>query len=444
MPIDSYPGTTVQSGTYVFRSGERELFHIVDTPGFQEPRRVLAWLQERARNPGERVAAVRAFVAEFAVGERFRDEVELLRPILDGAGILYVVDASSPFQPANEAEMEVLRWTGQPGMALLNRIRERDHAAEWRPILEQFFNIVREFDAHGAAFDDRIALLRGFGELRESWRPPVEAAIVAMQEEWRDRARRAARELADLMVDALSHVGRQPLPDGADAGAARTELESTYREHLRDRERQARDAVERIYRHPELQRVDDAVEILGEDLFSETAWKLFGLTPAQMAKQGALWGAAAGAVIDLMVGGLSFFVGAAAGGVVGGLAGWFGTERVARVWGSQSKLARMLFPGETGRFLAMGPVTNPGFAWVLLDRALVHHRAVKDRSHARRDELKTALPPEEVHGIVASLDRDQRAAVDKELRAVLQRIAKGKDLAETRSRLTEALLPLLA
>ena len=71
VPIDSYPGTTVQSGTYVFRSGERELFHIVDTPGFQEPRRVLAWLQERARNPGERVAAGHAFELEAAPEDKW-------------------------------------------------------------------------------------------------------------------------------------------------------------------------------------------------------------------------------------------------------------------------------------------------------------------------------------------------------------------------------------
>ena len=84
--------------------------------------------------------------------DEFGDEVALLEPILDGAGILYVVDASSHLEPSNEAEMEILRWTGQPAMALINRVRRRDHAAEWRPTLTQFFHIVREFDAHGAMF----------------------------------------------------------------------------------------------------------------------------------------------------------------------------------------------------------------------------------------------------------------------------------------------------
>ena len=45
---------------------------------------------------------MRDFVAEHAGLPEFADEVELLRPVLDGAGILYVVDASSHLEPANE------------------------------------------------------------------------------------------------------------------------------------------------------------------------------------------------------------------------------------------------------------------------------------------------------------------------------------------------------
>src|SRR5690606_31953060 len=110
----SYPGTTRRSGTYVFKVAGNERFRIVDTPGFQRPRQAPAWLEGRAPTGAGRPAAVRAFVEEFAGRDEFPDEVELLRPIPDGAGILYVVDASSRLEPSNEAEMEILRWTGQP------------------------------------------------------------------------------------------------------------------------------------------------------------------------------------------------------------------------------------------------------------------------------------------------------------------------------------------
>ena len=45
---------------------------------------------------------------------------ELLTPILEGAGILYVVDAGAPYRENYEAEMEILRWTGRPSMAVIN------------------------------------------------------------------------------------------------------------------------------------------------------------------------------------------------------------------------------------------------------------------------------------------------------------------------------------
>ena len=56
IPIDSYPGTTRRSGTYVFKAGDRELFRIVDTPGFQRPRQVLAWLRGRGADRGRAAA----------------------------------------------------------------------------------------------------------------------------------------------------------------------------------------------------------------------------------------------------------------------------------------------------------------------------------------------------------------------------------------------------
>ena len=150
--------------------------------------------------------AVEAFLREHRDDEAFRDETELLSPILAGAGILYVVDASARFQPSNEAEMEILRWTGQPGMALLNRTRDRDFADEWRPILEQFFNIVREFDAHHATFGDRLELLRGFRAVQASSQPALDEAIAALTDDWQRRTESAAAILAAAVVAGAINV----------------------------------------------------------------------------------------------------------------------------------------------------------------------------------------------------------------------------------------------
>ena len=178
--ISPHPGTTTQSRVYPMRLDGEVLYELVDTPGFQRARETLAWLQKHDRGAGERAAVVAEFVAAHRKDPRFHDECELLAPIVAGAGILYVVDGSRPYGRHYEAEMEVLRSTGRPRMALINLISSGDHVGEWRAALSQYFSIVRVFDAVRADFAKRIELLRAFGAIDERWAPPLNAAADAL------------------------------------------------------------------------------------------------------------------------------------------------------------------------------------------------------------------------------------------------------------------------
>jgi hypothetical protein len=333
--------------------------------------------------------------------------------------------------------MEILRWTGQPGMALINRTRERDHAGEWRPVLEQFFNLVREFNAHHACFEDRMALLRGFGEIRDEWRGVMDRAMEAMRQEWQDRRRRAAAILADRLVEALTHLEKKPVTQERLNPEEESSLVRAYQDSLRRIEKRSRDEIEELYRHSGVDREDRGLPVSDDDLFHETSWRLFGLDRRQLARYGAAWGAVIGGGVDLMVGGLSFFTGALAGAGIGALTGWFGSTQVARTVGSRSKLARVLLPLETGRFYFQGPVTNPRFAWILLDRALVHFRAVLARSHARQDALQ--LDDAEPSGMVAHLPATLQSDLDRALRQVLSRALSGRASAATGRDLADAI-----
>jgi len=441
VPIAPEPGTTHKSGVYRFASGDRVLFELVDTPGFQEARAALAWMQERSFSALDHPDAVRAFAEEHQDDARFQDEVRLLAPILDGASVIYVVDASAPPQPSNEAEMEILRWTGQPGMALVNRTRDRDHAEAWRPYLEQFFNVVRTFNAHGVGFMDRMALLKSFREVREEWQVSLDQAIGVMEREWRNRGVHAAAAISELVTRCLSHVERRRLPRGVDPTEAdREDLEGAYVGALRDLEEGARVEIETLYRHRRIERTEAGLALHDADLFSDVSWRAFGLTRTQLAQYGAAWGVAIGAAVDMMVGGLSFFVGAAIGAATGGMAGFIGGTRVARTWGDRSRLAQSLFPGDHGRFIAMGPATNPRFAWMLLDRALVHHRAVVDRSHARQDALDLPAAEEGAKaGVASALEPGLRREIDRVLQRILKRALRGSGTGECEERLRELL-----
>ena len=178
--ISPLPGTTRVNAEFPVQVDGRTLFVLVDTPGFEDAPSALAWLQEGQPSPDERRARVEAFVATFKGSQDFEEEVELLQPVLQGAGILYVVDGTKPYNDYYESEMEILRWTGRPSMALINRIGEGDHTDAWRAALEQYFKVVRDFDAPTATFEERHRLLTTFRELSDPWREALQEAIDAL------------------------------------------------------------------------------------------------------------------------------------------------------------------------------------------------------------------------------------------------------------------------
>jgi hypothetical protein len=359
----------------------RTLFTIVDTPGFEDARAVLAWLSERETSAADRPALVARFVDQFASGDQFPEECQLLAPIVAGAGILYVVDASKPYRPNYEAEMEILRWTGRPRMALINRIGSDDHEAEWRRALGQYFGIVRAFDAHASGFDERLGLLRAFRELDPTATAKLDEAIAMLEADWAERRREAARLIADLLVDALTMTVERPVRESDDAAVKEREWHEEFRRAMRERERRQRREVELIYHHDSLERqeldlVDDAITT---DLFSQRTWRVLGLDQWQLARAGAVGGAAVGGTLDALTGGTSVLAGTLIGGVVGGLSSYFGARNAARV----EIVGRPI----GGRVAIIGPVSDENFAWLVLDRAILHQAAVSGRAHAVRHAM---------------------------------------------------------
>jgi hypothetical protein len=375
--ISQTPGTTRLARRYPMRVDGEVLYELIDTPGFQRAREVVEWLRSHERGVNLRPAVLAEFVAQHGADPRFVDECELLRPLIEGAGILYVVDGAHPYGPEYEAEMEILRWSGRPRMALINLIGPGDHVAEWRHALDQFFAIVRVFDAVHADFAKRIDLLRAFGELHEAWSAHLKRAAETLVAERMRRRRRAAEEIAALLCDALTATRRGPAPqDPGDRTAAKRLLEALKRD-IRQRELAARRQVQELYQHGTVQVEERATDLLDADVFSARTFSVFGLSNAQLALTGAASGAAAFGGVDLALGGASLGLVSLLGALAGGATALFGAGELAKV--------RVLGQSIGGYVLVVGPVTARNFPWVLLGRALTHHRLVAERNHARRE-----------------------------------------------------------
>ncbi|HYG66732.1 MAG TPA: DUF3482 domain-containing protein, partial [Anaeromyxobacteraceae bacterium] len=446
--VDARPGTTTEAREYPARVDGRTLFVLVDTPGFEDAPRVLAWLRARETTAAERPARVAEFVRAFEGTDEFVDERRLLAPILDGASVLYVVDGTKPYRPNYEAEMEILRWTGRPGMALVNRIGAGDHGEEWRRALGQYFNVVRDFDAFAVTFEERMSLLRAFRELRADWRAPVDEAIAALVAERRRRREAAAGELADLLAEELTHVEELAVDDPAELAARRGEVEAGFHDALRKIEARARRRVEGLYAHraASFQETEILAPRLQQDLFAEETWTALGLRPGQLVAAGAIAGGVGGGVIDAAVGGASFMAGTLLGSAVGAGTALYGLGR-------RFAAIRPVGPGGIGALAGMarrywssakrfriGPHAAPNFPWVVLDRALLHFRAVAARTHARRGLI--AVPDPAEAGIVATLSPEERRDLERTFRK-LRRHA-GDPPRELRDRLARKLEPLLA
>lgn len=396
--ISPLPGTTRRAREFTFFVEGEPQYTLVDTPGFQRAREVALWLQAQGGDASARPGHVRRFVDTHRADPRFADEVELLQPIIDGASILYVVDAAKPYGAEYELDMQILQWSGRPRLALINRIGTGDFRDQWRKALGQYFSIVRDFDAVHADFDTRLGVLRALAELQHDAADNLTRTIEAMQTARVSRRQRCASLIANHLASSLVLQDWERLEEGDDQQAVRNRLQARLMLQLRDSEDVARAEAEAVYGYHRLTRESSSLPVLDTDLFAAESWELFGLSRRNLLVTATLGGAAAGGVIDLAVGGASFFLGSMFGGLLGGASAWLGGD----------ELARMRIMGEPlgGMSMRVGPVTAPNFPWVLLGRSLVHHQLVSERNHAQRSAL--ALEAQASPSMLDHMDAGER------------------------------------
>ncbi|MEO8353189.1 MAG: DUF3482 domain-containing protein, partial [Chthoniobacteraceae bacterium] len=295
---------------------------------------------------------------------------------------------------------------------------------------------------HHAGFGDRLELLETLAGIEHEWKPKLTRAVAIFREEWKQRASDCAEVLMELLADALTHRERKAVPPGATARreAVAIELQEKFQRAICDRERKAHEAIIKLYGHRLVKAEAVSEHLFDTGLFSEETWRAFGLDPAQLVLAATIAGATAGAGIDFMVGGHSFFLGT----VIGAGAGAAG----AAVVGKQRPELKVRLPWDVpwlpdklhlgGSEVSIGPYPAVNFPWILIDRALATFCYVANRAHARRDEvtiettrLKASL---EQAGISTSRwPTDERKSAER----VFARLRKGKETSEDLAHLRE-------
>ncbi|MCW8944582.1 MAG: DUF3482 domain-containing protein [Sedimenticola sp.] len=398
--ISPVSGTTRVSQRFALKLDNKTVFELVDTPGFQRASKCLAWLNDGHVTADQRPERVRAFLESFSGQEKFIDEVELLTPIIEGAGIIYVIDGSLPYSPEYETEMEILRWSGSPRLALINPIGGDQYVEQWQQALNQYFSLVRVFDPLHASFDQHLQLLRTFGQLDTHKTAAFDHAIEELERYRQLKLKQAARIIVETLYNLItyqqsnSHLER--LAKDKLAAVMPDEI-AQFNRQLNKMEREGQQQLEALFLYHQLEADSSRLKVHQSELMDVTQWSFWGLDKKQLVVVSAGAGAAIGLLADAGLGGTSLMTGVVSGGFVGGLSGWFGVD-----WLKDKLPAWMPFNNETH---LLGPVNDSNFSFVVLGRALSHARAMLARSHA--DQNKLSIDHESANAMQSLALKDQ-------------------------------------
>lgn len=315
--VSHRPSTTRHvEGARLSVDGE-SLLELYDTPGLEDAIALRDFLDALER-PGERLDGpekLRRFLDGSEARGRFEQEAKVLRQLQASDAGLYVIDAREPVLAKYRDELAVLAGCARPLLPVLNFVASANHREEqWREALSRLgLHALVRFDSVAPPLDGERRLYESLALLLEKSRPQLERLIRDHEAQAVARREAGAKLIAELLVDVAAC--RDLVPGDAEAIRQATEV---LRDRVRKREEACVQALLRLYAF----RKDDAraadLPLLdgrwGDDLFNPETLRQLGVRLGG----GVAAGAAAGAGIDLLVGGLTLGAATALGALAGG------------------------------------------------------------------------------------------------------------------------------
>lgn len=310
--VKSTARTTVKSKPYhyykVNSEGNKEkLLTVWDTPGFENQAEVFeifnSWKNEGSSRPLE---LIQEYVNTYQDHPDHKYDVEIFKPLVNFACIIYVADCSNSF--SNEdylREIQLLKFTNLPRIAILNPIDGNEHIESWREGLREYFHTIKVFNPHKTTFEEKLSTLRALSHLHDEWEKQINYVIELIEndrEQILDESARIIRKTVLEIFDNEFEVNVKSLKDEDD--------------HKKELLKQARDFVIKKMNASQkkinaLFGIDIEIELTenyeDNDLFSETVRKR-NLSHHQRGFVWAVGGGAIGALIDTAAGGITFGV----------------------------------------------------------------------------------------------------------------------------------------
>ncbi len=324
--VSNHPGTTrhVEGGALVV--GEQAVISLFDTPGLEDSIALLESLESFF--PGERVDGIerlRHLLDRADEFPGFQQEAKVIRQLLQSDLLFYLIDCREPVLGKYRDELTILSYAARPVIPVLNFVAAAGARPDlWREQLARLgLHATVEFDTVVFSFEGEKRLYQKIqsllGERYEQVQELIDDRLQQLEQVWQA----AARSSAELLVDVAAYR--------IEAGEEAAELKAqtlVMQKKVRKAEAACSKMLLQLFGFSGSDLEAGQLPVKGGrwqmDLFDSRNLAQFGIK----AGSAAMKGAAAGASLDVLSGGLSLGMGTALGAAAGVL--WSGGRRFGK------------------------------------------------------------------------------------------------------------------
>lgn len=302
------------------------LVALFDTPGLEDASGLMDWLEENTASRRDGIERLQQFLAsdiaqggEISSGkEDYSQEAKVIRQLLSSDMAIYVIDAREPVLGKYKDELAILSWSAIPVMPVFNFTDSQDtNIGEWQTMLaRRNLHISTRFDSVAFEFEDEMTLWQNLATML-THPETINQLIVRRREDWAQLYEQASIIIAHFLIEVAAYV--REIDEDDDPLPVLTQMQ----EAVRQSERAMQGNLMNLYKFYDNTAVVTPLELseYQQDPFDPELLKSYGLRTTSGAAAGALLGLG----IDAAALGTTLGLGAAIGGLAGGILSNTGT-----------------------------------------------------------------------------------------------------------------------
>ena len=299
------------------------LVALYDTPGLEDASGLMDWLEDNTASRRDGIERLQQFLAADIAqaddglsdnnsNEDYSQEAKVIRQLLASDMAIYVVDAREPVLGKYRDELAILSWAAIPVMPVFNFTDSQDaHIDEWQTMLaRRNLHISTRFDSVAFEFNDEMRLWQNLATML-THSEMLEQLMARRTENWAQLYDEANIIIADFLLNVAAFVREigeddDPMP-----------VLQQMQEAVRQSERAMQHNLLNLYKFYDNAVAATPLELQAyqQDPFDPELLKSYGIRTTSGAAAGALLGLG----IDAAALGTTLGLGAAIGGIAGGL-----------------------------------------------------------------------------------------------------------------------------